>query len=251
MVQQAKHWTTLELNFIILDMDPQSFFVPISSKEEKDRIFRDVVVNKAELKLKPLASDGDIFVVEPTVIEDDSYDLTCKVRGTASVGPKDDEVIVKFSLGETLYMGQAKFRQMYGVFYLDTRGKLFRVQRRDSFRVKLPASFQGKVRIDAVEDRIFKKSFSLMDLSGGGCRFEAPLAGLELKSDQTWKGALLMPGKPELAVGGVLKHFAPHPIAKDKVWIGTGFAGISPATTNRIEGLVMDLYRTFFAPLAK
>lgn len=232
-------------------MDPQSFFVSITSKEEKDRIFREVVANKAELKLKSLDSDGDIFVVEPTVIEDDSYDLTCKVVGKPNVGPKDEEVIVKFSLGETLYMGQAKFKQMYGVLYLDTRGKLFRVQRRDSFRVKLPASFQGKVRIDSVDGKVFKKAFALMDLSGGGCRFEAPATEAELKSEQAWKGALLMPGKPELAVGGVLKHFAAHPMAKDKVWIGTAFAGNSMATTNRIEGYVMDLYRTYFAPLAK
>ncbi len=232
-------------------MDPQSFFVAITSKEEKDRIFREVVARKAELKLKSLDSDGEIFIAEPLVIEDDSTDLTCKLGGETSVNPKDDEVIVKFSLGDTLYMGQVTFKYVYGRLYLDTRGKLFRVQRRDSFRVKLPANFQGKVRVDILDGKPFKKAFSLMDLSGGGCRFEAPATGIELKSEQKWSGALLMPGKPELAVGGVLKHIAAHPTLKDKVWIGTAFAGINMATTNRIEGIVMDLYRTFFAQLAK
>ncbi len=232
-------------------MDPQSFFVAITSKEEKDRIFREIVAKKTELKLKSLDSDGEIFIVEPMVIADDSTDLTCKIDGKVVVNPKDDEVILKFSLGETLYMGQASFKYLYGTLYLDTRGKLFRVQRRDSFRVKLPASFQGKVRVDVLDGQSFKKAFSLMDLSGGGCRFEAPAVGIELKSEQKWTGALLMPGRPELAVGGVLKHIASHPTMKDRVWIGTAFTGINMATTNRIEGLVMDLYRTFFAQLAK
>lgn len=229
--------------------DPQSFFIPIKKDEERNSIFGELSSQGYEVKIKFLHKGSPVFLIRPIKYEAHFSTLTCRILGSIKLSPKENEAVVQFSLGDKLYISQCPFKFYDDQLALETTGKLFRVQRRESFRVYLPKEFQGKLRLDLLDGQIHNRIYNLVDLSGGGCRFESQIQGISIKSGQSWSGNLIIPDRPQISLHGKIKHIAAHPTSHNAQWVGTAFDNLNVVTRNELEGIVMDLYRTFFTHL--
>lgn len=229
--------------------DPQSFFTEIRNEAEKHKIYAELAEHGYEAKVKFLKKGLSLFLVKPFEYDQNHQLLTTRIVGTVDLSRPGSEVIFQFNLGDKLYMTQSPVKIYDQQIVVKTQSKLFRVQRRDSFRVNLPKEFRGKLRIDLLDNQVHKREYHIVDLSGGGCRFESQVSGIDIHQNQSWSGSLMIPDYPVLSLHGKIRHVAAHPNLHNVQWIGTAFDNLKLATRNQIEGIVMDLYRNFFSHL--
>jgi c-di-GMP-binding flagellar brake protein YcgR len=223
----------------------QNIFTPVADPKEKKKVLTDLVRYSTEVILKGIEPKADVFMVTPqSLIGDDS--LLCRILGTPMISAKELEVIVQFTLTEQKYLSQAKSQIADDGIQLSFSGPLYRVQRRQDFRLRLPASFQGTFSL-VHDGRQF--TLKLADISAGGCRVEAPPA-FAPQQGANYKAILATAKRNDLHVEGTVRHIAEHPDKEGYQLIGFQFINQSQIVKNRMAALVMDLYREFFTKRA-
>ncbi|MFN7728494.1 MAG: PilZ domain-containing protein [Bdellovibrio sp.] len=219
----------------------EDVFVELKDPVEKYKVIEDLVRESAEIKVKGLSPMGFVFLVSPQSLT--GHEVVCKVVGTALLDQFDDSLIVQFDHYEYKYIAQVKHHKANDFLVLNFDTALFRVQRREDFRLRLPRSFQGRLILH-VDGR--KVSCSMIDVSAGGCRAEVKKKVLELKVDQTISGALSTSGRDDLMIEVNVRHVVAHPDKDDHHSVGLKFINQTEIVKNRMAALVMDLYREFF-----
>lgn len=219
----------------------EDVFLEVKDEADKFKVIEDIVRYSTEIKVKGLAPMGNVFLVSPRSIT--GHEVLCKVVGSAFIDPNDKNVIVQFDHYEHKFIAQVKFRQAADFLYLDFNTKLYRVQRREDFRLRLPRSFQGKLTINLDGN---KYPCSLIDISAGGCRIEARKRDFTVKIDQQFPAIFSAAGRDQLPVEINVRHVGPHPDKDDFNSLGLQFVNQTEIVKNRMAALVMDLYREFF-----
>lgn len=182
-----------------------------SSSEEEE--FRIVSPKEIEFVLRKIAEDGSrvalyyggssYFILTTLLGVDDSGlwleqgpDSTANRRIIES----DDLVCVSAHLNVkiqfTAYQASAADFQGYPAFYLPLPDSIFRVQRRDSFRLTPPPSAPLRCIIPISEPQQKRqKEVTIMDISAGGIKITCTENDLELEEGKTYENCQIkLPG---------------------------------------------------------
>lgn len=223
----------------------QNSFQLISDPSEKVKIITDLVSIKGEVILKSLESGSMPFQAEPTLFK--GSELTVKPKGAFKTQKDQNSLIVQFSIGAQKYISQVEFRPIGESLTLSMAYKLFRVQRREFYRLKLPPGFRGKFFVPELLGVKFNQEFHLVDISGGGCKIELPSVEINFPVSEAFQATLKIPGRPEIPIMAVARYQHKIPVRPEIRWLGIQFVQQTEPQRNSLAALVMDLYREIFS----
>ncbi len=224
-------------------MQPSTFFQLVSDPTEKMKLLYDLAEGKRDILCKSIDTKATLFLAEAVTVIG-SY-LMVRPKKLGVVNHNEDDLIIQFQLGNQKYISQVQFKQSDDLLALSMSRKLFRVQRREFYRLRLPNNYRGTLAIEMIDKQVIQRAFQLIDLSGGGCKIEVPPVDVSIKSGIPFNAALRIPGRGEIPIRGIIRH--QNQMQPDIRWIGVQFIDQSEIDSNRLAALVMDLHREFFA----
>lgn len=153
---------------------PQNIFTRINTRKLKERAFTKLLEsrNAATVKVKGGNSyqvdvyersgkqfSGEIFGADATFVESGVVNIVFSFN----IGPE------KFFMQTTAEIEDSKNIKISGL------SELFKLQRRQNFRVEIPGTYSPSIYIETLEETQIKHNYSVLDLSLGGLAFEIPM----------------------------------------------------------------------------
>jgi len=148
-----------------------------------------------------------------------------------------DQVKIQFSVGEVspvLYEG-------FPAFYLSLPESLYRIQRREYYRLATPISEAPRCVITLNEPHEGEKvAATIMDISVGGMRLSCPEGELELEQDQVYSGCeISLPGVGKIVVAMKVKSmFVIESHGITAKYAGCEFENLSNAASSHLQRYV-------------
>ena len=140
------------------------------------------------------------------------------------------------------YFAQAFVQDTGSEFYLVIEGPIYKVQRRQSFRLRLPQDYPAVNTVFELNGHQVNEKAKLIDISEGGCSAEVPLhLGCEMGSYIGLK--MKIGSRAEFIEYG---HITYSKIVKDKFQLGIKFVR-NQNTNSELFSLVRDLYVELFS----
>lgn len=228
-----------------MSLEAKDMFTRISDHTEKMKIFFELSEKKVEVLCKPTTDDIIHFHVQRMARQK----LVCSLPPHSSVPhPLPDTVVATFFLGTDKYFFMAKLSLAEGEFYeLDLSQDLFHLQRRQSYRIRIPDSYHSRIELSRVNDQPNDLEGTIHDLSSGGCRILLPQGESALNSGDRVEGVLHIGVRPTLPFVGEVRHAKVDSQNSANQMIGIEFVNMNPAMETRLFGITMELHRELFS----
>lgn len=223
----------------------QTFFSKISTRKERERAFTLMVDTKSHLecqlpnkKLLTLKADHLKDALMIVFLKEEEIKVPTSAIITFSVGTE------KYFMKTTLHKHDLKNH-----YYMDLEPALFKLQRRNSFRVQIPPGYHAKAKIIQVNEKKVSRAFVMADLSGGGFSFEmTPDNEFSLEKDQIVTSEIEIGGKYKRIIKAIVKHVIKVGSQGSGLQkVGLEFIEVTPKENDEIVKLVMDLHRDMFS----
>lgn len=224
-------------------MKSQDFFKEILRPDEKDKIIQDFVHSGNELHTK-LAS-GIILTLKPYLLKKNSF--LCHLSPMEKP-PSEKEGIHNFSLNSERYFFKGQLLPEAKAFEVFFNGPLFQLQRRQTYRVAIPESFTGIVKIKLINDERVNLEGRLLDLSLGGCAMEIKDLKKELSLEDRIHAEFFLK-KESLFESLVVVKRSKKQQAADLLLVGAEFYPQNTALQQRIFTLTLDIHRELYGRL--
>lgn len=140
-------------------------FHEVPLPQERDQILADVANTQTDIFIK--LSDSRTFLAKAV-----RFVPPYKLQVTYPDGPRpliQRAIPVQFNCRDEKYFAQVYTQDTGTDFFLVIEGSLFKVQRRQSFRLKLPTDYPMKAEIFEINGHHAKDPVRVLDLSEGGC----------------------------------------------------------------------------------
>lgn len=195
--------------------------------------------SRAEVICKGL--DDNLYKVQSERFE--KRKLVCKIpRGQTIPFFKDHEVIVTFNLASEKYFFKALCRTIAGELVFDFPFDIFQLQRRQSYRLKIPSSYKAQVAVVAHNHRQINLIAGMQDLSTGGCRFLVKVEESNFKIDDEIEIFMHFKGRDSLHCKAIVRYV-------NGTVVGVEFQQTTPAFESTVFSITLELHKEFFAHL--
>lgn len=222
----------------------QSFFQKVGTRKERERAF--ILLTQSKATFECQLPGKRIVAVLPDSIKDSHMIVV-----TQGQIPLDQEVIVTFQVGQEKYFMKTTFHHhdYSGHYLMNLEPALFKLQRRNSFRVQIPGEYMAKVNLTLVDDKKVSQKFSLFDLSGGGFSFEIPSNNqFQIIKDQNVECDIEIGGRFKKKFTAVIRHVIQVGSQGSGLKkIGAEFTNLSPSEQQEVVTTVMDIHRDMFS----
>jgi hypothetical protein len=213
-------------------------FQPIPRSAERDLILLEFAMNSAEVFIK--------FTEQSTLLSKaKAWKAPFKLQLTYPSSPRplvQKQVPVQVNFRGDRYFMMAFVQDTGTEFYLVIEGPLYKVQRRQSFRLKLPSDYPAVVHAFELNGLKTNTRCKILDLSEGGCSLLVP-AHLACQMGSHIGLRLKMGPRDEFMEYG---HITYSKFEKDQIRLGIRF--IRPAgSDSALFTLVRDLYVELFS----
>ncbi len=152
---------------------PQSrIFQPIPRSHERDLILADAAEAVVDVFVK--FSDSQTLLAKSL-----KWLPPFKMQITYPDGPRPlvkKPISIQFNSRGEKYFAQAFTQDTGTQFFLVIEGPIYKVQRRQSFRLRLPADYPMKVQLFEMNGHRMNETSRLLDISEGGCSLQVPLS---------------------------------------------------------------------------
>jgi hypothetical protein len=226
-------------------LESNTIFTPISTRGERISIYEAVIASETSvacqlpgknlLNLRPVALMGG--AMKAVAVE------STEIKGV-------HKVIATFTQWKENFFLKTKLEGVgRGNFLLSLDAELYKLQRRDAFRVPLPKKYKAKVSIHRVNGTKYHKSLKIANLSSGGFAidveppdvfdFEAKdvlLCNIEIKDKLDKRVMAEIRYKQQLGSCG-----------SGLVRYGVKFIGFSEGDIAEVTKVAMEVYREAFA----
>jgi hypothetical protein len=222
----------------------QEIFKKISSPEERAKTVDEMINKKVEIFCK--GAKDEVF----KLIADrmgGHQQLVCVLHDTETGEPEiPNAVVCQFSLSGEKYFFKSQLDHRLNRYLLDLTGDFFQLQRRQSYRIRVPLATRSGVDITHKETKKTHKAIPV-DLSTGGCKLQFATNELPWKVDDKVDLYLKVGDREPLQLAGNVRHVKVEATPKTAVFVGVQFENISPTTEKSLFSITMELYREFFS----
>lgn len=226
-------------------MNGDSFFEKVTTRVDRERVYNILVERKISVTV--VDEKKKTIVCEPRFLTGHKMVMSA---GDDRLLPEPGISVITFSIGNEKYFLKTKLEEGRGAdIHLDMQSDLYKLQRRNSFRLNIPSGYAARIEIFSRDLKKTKEKHDLVDLSGGGFAFELP-AGNE---PQFKKGELLsviLQVGPDFRsqIDAVVRHSRMVGSRGSGLCrVGCEFIKIQPAIQNEIVNLVMNIHRDMFS----
>jgi hypothetical protein len=217
-------------------------FQPIPRSVERDSVLSDAASHGSEIYVKYSA----IQTLTAKILK---WIPPFKLQISYPEGPRalvQKLLPVQFNCRGDKYFAQAYPQDTGGQFFLVIEGPIYKVQRRQSFRLKLPSNYPMTVQLFEINGQKINETAKLLDLSEGGCSLAVPAKlgqvmgahlGLHIKIGT----------RPAFTQCGRIRYLKAE---KNNVRLGLQFDQ-NTALNSEIFNLTRDLYVELFSKWAR
>jgi len=149
-------------------LSQQSFFIKIKP-DKKDELVRYITNNHSEISLKI----ADLFLKSKIKNQPGSTSWNLEPL-TMTNKLINEEVVCTFDTKEDKYIFKTTLNASQGQANLNVPAEIFRIQRRNDFRVDIPTEVKYTCKIRTVNKKTVNVDVTLEDLSLGGCKVTLP-----------------------------------------------------------------------------
>ncbi|GEM_PF-5598356 len=218
-------------------------FDKLTSQAEKKELLDILVQQPGSFILKINGAKGRLTAVKP-IGRLKNKKLFIQVLLRPLLIQKPVEAIFYANIGDKKVIGQVLLHMVSKDLYaIEFNGDLYRVQRREHFRLIIPDSYSSEL-----ETLDLKKHFKIADISVGGCRlrdnpvkFEKPEC--QLLIEQKFKATISIKGFSVFSVNGQVRAIIKR---KNYIEYGISFLGDEPEFKKSMSILTLDLYRKLY-----
>ena len=229
----------------MIPMSEENIFLKIKDPVERKQLFDQIVSLKSDITAKPADSEREAVIL--TVVGWAAKGQIMSSPASPLSFKKTDNLILQFVVDQDKYLTIAKFEMNSDKVLLNPIGDLFKIQRRDDFRVKLSKSYAAKLSIIKINTKSMSTKFIVTDLSAGGCQIELNTSDIHMKSMDHLEGEITLHKRNPIKVIAEVRHIAAHPTDSRKQIIGLQFLYLEEIEKNRLVSIVLDLYKELFA----
>lgn len=234
-------------------MSGENIFIKIRN-EEKNQIYQDLAASKLTVSAKFLDPISGLFELKAESFMSEKLTLTSRSMQAQLPSPTARQpMIVQFSVGSEKYLAQVDTQFDFPYITMHVNSDLFRLQRREDFRLKIPASFKAEVTVTLLNTKpgepIKKIAAQVQDMSAGGLKLILKKDLLPVKKDDQLKADLKLAGRNTILLQLKVLHVANDPVNEKNIIAGCQFTNLNPIEKNRLSALVMDLYREIYSRL--
>lgn len=226
----------------------RSPFEKVRSLVERRKLFETLLNERSDILCK--GEDESLFHFKPTVLAGDAV-----MEGWFSAIEKNPtgntKVLGNFAVGNEKYFFHAPLKVSGEEGSFEVNCDVFRLQRRASLRLQIPASFGMYIAITEFQGKTMYTVAHIADVSAGGARIffsevYAASAGTSkdpgLRPGDKFKCVLRTSSKRNLDLYAVVKH-SQKSVFHDEIieQFGIEFVDLTPLLQNRLLGMTMDL----------
>ncbi len=226
------------------DSQTQTFFQKVGTRKERERAFLLLCQSKVKFECQ-LAGNRTAKIVAESIR--DSHMIIV----TQDKLPVGKDSIVTFQVGQEKYFMKTNFKEhdFASHYVMSLEPALFKLQRRNTFRVQIPADYAAKVRIDTIDGNPVPKKLPMFDLSGGGFSLEIPChIEYKLKKNQVIAGHIEIGGRVEKYFEAIIRHaIKVGSQGSGLTKVGAEFVNLLPADQNEFINIVMNIHRDMFS----
>lgn len=229
---------------IFVNLQNNDTFKKISDPQEKLQIFKDLLTRQAVLVCK--GSGENLFSLLPESIDKNQH-LLCHLQPESTPPQADhDNVVVQFNVGAEKYFAYTKISRRGQSYELDFAVDLYHVQRRQSYRVRIPVNYKSKIELIKADSGKVISEGEFFDLSGGGLRMILPHDRSLLKEGDRLECLITLGARPPLSLKCLVRHIRIQKKPKQVQVIGLQFTPISTIVENKLFALILELHRELF-----
>ena len=214
-----------------MDVFDQEIFQKVKTPEEKTEILQAIVKaqNKISCRVVGTPPEQAFFAVAKVLSQGI---LTVQAPNERTSVLKSGMIFGEFTKAEDKYLFKAKFTEAAGSIQIDLNGDIYKLQRRDDFRVRIPSNYKAHLELEG-------KIFPIADLSAGGCKVE--LSGQEtFKRGDILVATVHLRGLDPMRMTMEVRHVI------NKKTLGLKFIKIEEASLHALPGIIMSIYRELF-----
>jgi c-di-GMP-binding flagellar brake protein YcgR len=227
-------------------MSADNVFTKVSTRGERIKIYETLIKDKGKVLCR--GKGKKIIPLFPVEMKGASLILTSQEK----IIMKDKEnVILNFSCWDENFFLKTTLKQIGDEDFeasLDT--DLFKIQRRDLYRVPIPPHLKTQVEVLSVNDhKIQATQLVLADLSGGGFAMETEIGQkFALQDGDKIECWLAIGDKLDRLVKGEIRYVKTVGSAGSGITrFGIKFTSLTEGEQQEITKLVMDIHREVFA----
>lgn len=230
--------------------EEKTFFTEVGMRTDRERVFGALAESTIPIQIQPKGISGDAaaqtLVIKGTGLRDASLVVEAG-KGTSSI--PTGAVVVSFQVGTEKYFMQSRLFSDGAKHFLDLGQRLFRLQRRDNYRLPFPPEFGARLLIRGLETLSLNLNLELVNLSGGGCAVDIhPQMGVELRKGQVLRGDLRVKDRLAMPVVGIVRHSRAFGSRGSGIQrVGIEFQNLTPVDKENLIKLVMELHRELFS----
>lgn len=222
----------------------QTFFQKVGTRKERERAF--LLLSQSKVKFECQLPGNQAATIVPESIRDSHMIVV-----TQNKLPTEKETIVTFQVGQEKYFMKTSFKEhdFASHYIMDLEPALFKLQRRNSFRVQIPPDYLAKVHIENIDGVPASKKLPMFDLSGGGFSLEIPChIPFELKQNQVITGYIKIGGRIDKYFEAVIRHVIKvGSQGSGLTKVGAEFINLMPSDQQSFINIVMDIHRDMFS----
>ncbi|HEY1079214.1 MAG TPA: PilZ domain-containing protein [Bdellovibrio sp.] len=220
----------------------QEIFKLISKEEDKIRLWEDLADAKGEILCK--GKDENLCNIKALFFNEKTKSLECRFNSPVRLVLNEEYLGYVFIGGEKYYFqAKAQFNQEYVVIPLPK--ELYHLQRRQNYRVHIPAGYKGSFEILSLNSVAGKISCDLADLSSQGCKLQCLVSKASFHVDDVISGQLILGSREPIALQGIIRHLQLDASKKTQTF-GVEFTALSPIVENKLFALTMEVHKEVF-----
>lgn len=242
---------------LIMSMDvssqTQTFFQPIHSEQEMRDILQSLVNARQIIHVK-VEDARDVYPLTTLLpLEAANLTLLCKFENGQSLHPC--KLTILFEINAFKFFASGQLYDVQGMEYSLRVEKLFKLQRRNSFRVDLPEKIiSARFKVTLINKTNVALNFRVINLSADGMAIEVPADSMRLLDRNSGISGLLTVGAHDpIELQARVRYGKKHTLVDGTQVYNTGchFGSNTAATSQKLAFIVNDCHRLIFSRMHK
>ncbi len=219
-------------------------FYLLTKASDRTMLFHEVASKNCEIMVK---GKKDLsFRVRVKVFRNE-LDLLCEsADGIQPTLFEGEEVMAQIDLNGEKFFLKTKARWHDELLILPTNVDIYQLQRRQTWRIKIPRSYKAKAIIEKLGDESVNYEGMVLDFSVGGVRLQVPGALATVPRDTAIQIMLTFGNRSPILITGYIRHKVKDASNEKLQLFGIEFKPVSQLMESRLFALSMDLHRELF-----
>ncbi|MBX3032859.1 MAG: PilZ domain-containing protein [Bdellovibrionaceae bacterium] len=213
------------------------------SPSERDDFFSALTREKPEL-IGKLPDQDQLFRLRPLLLEKGHLRCSAPPEAATALAQGPQNAVISLQLGADRYFLTSPARPRDdGSWELRTEVDVFKLQRRQNFRLQIPMGYPAQLEIRRCKGLDARIQGSLLDFSTGGCRIAIPKDSVAPQLADLVEGVLRIDHRPDIPFRAHVRHVKED---RDRKLVGLEFTDVNPGMEARLFGTVMELHRALY-----